>query len=117
MVALIALLAVCLLAGGVAAGIIGVVAVAIRREERNLTLTSAAPGPVASAARWLNGLYVQAPAAPPPATGIRLWPSPRSGPASDTANQSPGRPGRPGVADIAGTPRSMERPVSRPRPF
>jgi hypothetical protein len=55
MAALIALLGVCLLVGGVAAGIIGVVAVAIRREERNLTLTSAAPGQVASAGRWRTG--------------------------------------------------------------
>jgi len=61
MAALIALLAVCLFAAGAAAGIIAVVAVAIRREERKLTLTGAAPGPVASAGRWLNGLYVRAP--------------------------------------------------------
>jgi hypothetical protein len=61
MAALIALLAICLFASGAAAGIIAVVAVAIRREERNLTLTGAAPGPVARAGRWLNGLYVRAP--------------------------------------------------------
>jgi hypothetical protein len=61
MAALIALVAVCIFAVGVVAGIIGVVAVAIHREERNLTLTSAAPGQVARAGRWLNGLYVRAP--------------------------------------------------------
>jgi hypothetical protein len=61
MAALIALMAICLFAAGAAAGIIAVVAVAIRREERNLTLTGAAPGPVASAGRWLNGLHVLAP--------------------------------------------------------
>lgn len=104
MAALLALLAICLFAAGAAAGIIGVVALAIRREERNLTLTSAAPGQVASAGRWLNGLYVRAPAAPPPATGTRRWPSPRGRPASDTPNRSPGRPSRPGVAGAAWTP-------------
>ena len=117
MAALIALLAVCLFAGGVAAGIIGVVAVAIRREERNLTLTSSAPGQVASAGRWLNGLYVRAPAAPPPATGTRLWSSPRSRPVSDTPSRSDGRPSRSGVAEAAWTPLSVKRPVSRPRPL
>jgi hypothetical protein len=61
MAALIALMAICLFAAGVVVGIIGMVAVAIRREERNLTLTSAAPGQVASAGRWLNGLYVRVP--------------------------------------------------------
>jgi hypothetical protein len=104
MAAVIALLAVCLFAAGVAAGIIGVAAVAIRREERNLTLTSAAPGQVASAGRWLNGLYVRAPAAPPPATGTRRRPSPRSRPASDPPNRSPARPSQPGVAGAAWTP-------------
>ena len=104
MAALIALLAVCLFAVGVAVGIIGTVAVAIRREERNLTLTSAAPGQVASAGRWLNGLYVRAPAASPPATGTRRWSSPRSRPASDPPNRSPGRPSPFGVAGAARTP-------------
>lgn len=61
MAALIALMAVCLFAVGVAAGIIGMVAVAIHREERNLTPTSAAPSQVVRAGRWLNGLYVRAP--------------------------------------------------------
>jgi hypothetical protein len=61
MAALIALVAICLFAAGVVAGIIGVVAVAIRRDERNLTLTSAAPDNVTRAGRWLNGVYVRAP--------------------------------------------------------
>jgi hypothetical protein len=61
MAALIALAALGLFAAGAIAGIIGVVTVAIRREERNLTLTSAAPGPVTRAARVLNGVYVRAP--------------------------------------------------------
>jgi len=61
MAALIALAAVCLSAAGALAGIIGVVAVAIRREERNLTLTSQAPDNVTRAGRWLTGLHVRAP--------------------------------------------------------
>ena len=104
MAALIALLAICLFAAGAAAGIIAVVAIASRREERNLTLTSDAPGQLASAGRWLNGLYIRAPAAPPPAAGTRRTPSPRSRPASDTPTRSPGRPSWPGVAGAARTP-------------
>lgn len=66
MAALIALVAVCLFVVGVVTGIIGLVAVAIRREDRNLTLTSEAPDNVTRAGRWLNGLYVRSPAARPP---------------------------------------------------
>jgi hypothetical protein len=95
MAALIALMAICLFAAGVAVGIIGVVAVAIRREERNLTLTNAAPGQVASAGRWLNGLYIRAAAAPPPETQRGRWPGPGSKPTSDTPNGPlAGPPGR-----------------------
>ena len=54
MAALIALAAICLFAAGALAGITGVVAVAIRREDRNLTLTSQAPGTVTRAGRRLN---------------------------------------------------------------
>jgi hypothetical protein len=43
------------------AGVIGVVSVAIRREEKNLTLTSEATEPVSQAGRRLNGVYVRAP--------------------------------------------------------
>jgi hypothetical protein len=56
MAALIALAAIGLFATGVITGIIGVVSVAIRREERNFTLTSEAPGNVTRAGRWLNGV-------------------------------------------------------------
>ena len=59
MAALIALGAICLFAVGVVAGIIGVVAVAIRREERNPTLTSQPPDNVTRAGRWLTGLNVR----------------------------------------------------------
>ena len=62
MAVLIAVAAIFLFAAGVVAGITGVVAVAVRREERNRTLTSAAaPDNVARAGRWLNGSYVRAP--------------------------------------------------------
>ncbi len=61
MAALIAFAAIGLFAAGVVAGIIGVVSLAIRREERNFTLTSEAPGNVTRAGRWLNGAYVRVP--------------------------------------------------------
>ena len=61
MAALIALSALGLFAAGATAGIIGVVSVAIRREEKNFTLTCEATGPVTRAGRWLNGVYVRAP--------------------------------------------------------
>jgi hypothetical protein len=61
MAALIALAAICLFAAGALAGITGVVALAIRREERDLTLTSQAPGTVTRAGRRLTGLHVRAP--------------------------------------------------------
>jgi hypothetical protein len=42
------------------ASIIGVVSLAIRREEQHLTLTSEAPDSVTRAGRWLNGVYGRA---------------------------------------------------------
>ena len=50
-----------LFAAGATAGIIGVVTVAIRREEKNLTLTSAATDHVTRAGRLLTGVGVRAP--------------------------------------------------------
>lgn len=61
MAALIALVAIGLFASGAIAGIVAVVSVAIRREERKFTLTSQAPDNVTRAARLLNGVYVRAP--------------------------------------------------------
>ena len=61
MAASIALTAFVLFAAGVVAGIIGVVCVAIRREEANLSLTSQATDHVTRAGRWLNGVGVRAP--------------------------------------------------------
>jgi len=60
MAALIALVA-GLFASGAIAGIVGVVSVAIRREERKFTLTSQAPDNATRAGRLLNGVYVRAP--------------------------------------------------------
>jgi hypothetical protein len=87
---LIALAAIGLLAAGAIAGIIGVASVAIRREEKNLTLTSEATDPLTQAGRRVNGMYVRAPrrpagpspappsAAPAPGTALSLQaPSPR----------------------------------------
>ena len=61
MALLIALGAIGLFAGGVIAGIVGVVSVAIRREEKSLTLISAATDRVARAGRRVNGVCVRAP--------------------------------------------------------
>ena len=61
MAALIALAAIGLLATGAIAGLVGVVSAAIRREERNLTLTSEATGAMTRVGRRLNGVYVRAP--------------------------------------------------------
>ena len=61
MAALIALAAIGVFAAGIFAGVIAVVSVAIRREERKFTLTSEAPDNVTRAGRLLNGLYVRAP--------------------------------------------------------
>src|SRR5262245_19304508 len=61
MAALIAIAAIGLFVAGVIAGIIGMVSVGIRLEERNFTLTSKAPDSVTRAGRWLNGVYVRAP--------------------------------------------------------
>ena len=61
MAALITLVAFCLFAAGVGTGIIGVAVLAIRREERSLTMTCEVPDTVTRAGRWLNGLYVRVP--------------------------------------------------------
>ena len=58
---LILLAATGLFAAGATTGIISVVTIAIRREEKNFTLTSAAPDHVTQAGRWLNGVGVRAP--------------------------------------------------------
>jgi hypothetical protein len=59
--ALIAVAALGVFAAGVAAGVVGVVSLAIRREEKNLTLTSETADHLTRAGRWLNGVYVRAP--------------------------------------------------------
>jgi hypothetical protein len=62
--ALIPFAAAGLFTAGATTGIIGVVTLAIRREEKNLTLTSAATDHVTRAGRWLNGVGVRAPLRP-----------------------------------------------------
>lgn len=49
-------------ASGVIGGVVGLVTVAIHREERNHTLIRPAPDRATCAARVLNGVYVRAPA-------------------------------------------------------
>ena len=61
MASLIGLAATGLSAAVVFAAIIGVVSVAIRREEKNLTLTSEATSHLTRVGRRLNGVYVRAP--------------------------------------------------------
>ena len=72
MAALIAFAAIGLFGAGVTTGILGVVTVAIRLEEKNLTLTSEATGKVTRAGRWLNGVGVRAAVGLPAAAGRTL---------------------------------------------
>jgi hypothetical protein len=67
MAALIALAALAVFAAGVTTGIIGVVSLAIHREEHHLTLTSEAPDHLTRTGRRLNGVYVRAPRRTPAA--------------------------------------------------
>jgi hypothetical protein len=69
MAALIALAAIAVFAAGIFAGVIRVATVAIRREERNLTLTSGSTDTVTRAGRWLNAVYVRSPHRSPPMPG------------------------------------------------
>ena len=61
MAVLVVLATVGLGAAGVSAGLVGMVSVAIRREEKNLTLTSVATSKVVRLGRRLNGVYVRGP--------------------------------------------------------
>ncbi len=40
--------------GGVALGVVGMVAIAVRREDRLFSLSGMAPGPAAQGTRWLT---------------------------------------------------------------
>jgi hypothetical protein len=82
MVTLTALGAIGTLIAVVTAAAIGMMSVAIRREEKNLSLTRAAPDRLTRAARWLNGAYVRAP--------------------RPTAAADRGRQPRPGLGQAAG---------------
>jgi hypothetical protein len=61
MTTLIPSAALCLFAVGACTGIIGVVSLAIHREEKHLTLTSEATSHLTRAGRLLNGVGVRAP--------------------------------------------------------
>ena len=61
MTSVIALAAVGLFVAGMITGITALVSVAIRREDKSLTLTSAATGPVTRAGRLMTGAHVRAP--------------------------------------------------------
>ena len=102
MAPLIALAEIILFAAGVVAGIVGVVSVAIRREEKNLTLTSGATDPVTRAGRWVNGVGVRAPRrsgtgrpgrrpAPPPAAVASRHGTIAAGAAATPSVHVPGR--------------------------
>src|SRR5580704_15213572 len=62
--ALILFAAIGLFAAGATAGIVSVATLAIRREEKYLTLTGAATDRLTRAGRWLNGVGVRAPCRP-----------------------------------------------------
>ena len=89
MYTLISFAAIGLFGTGAAAGIIGVVVVAIRREEKNLTLTSAATDHVTRAGRWLNGVGVRMPRRGAPDQGTTLC-HPASERARGPGTNSPG---------------------------
>jgi hypothetical protein len=120
MAALIALVAIGLFAAGAVAGIVGVVSVAIRREERKFTLTSAAPDNVTRAGRLLNGVYVRAPlrTAPPLPTGRRRLSNPPACQHGISGTKSSGWPQQrehrplPGAAqrEFAAGPGRLNRP-------
>jgi hypothetical protein len=58
MTVLITLTAISLFVVAGLAGLTGVVSVAIRKEDKNLTLATTAPGTLTRVARWLTGLHV-----------------------------------------------------------
>lgn len=61
MIAMIVLTALALFSAGVAAGVIGMVSLAIHGEKRNLTLTNEAPNALTRAGRFMNGVQVRNP--------------------------------------------------------
>ncbi len=59
MTSMIALAAIALFVAGMITGITALVSVAIRREDKRLTLTGAATDPVTRAGRLMNGAHVR----------------------------------------------------------
>jgi hypothetical protein len=98
----------------IVAGIIGVVCVAIHREETNLTLTSEATDQVTREGRWLNGMGVHAPhrfAAADRETML-IWPADRVGDLPDY--QKAVAPGQSPVSARAASSSSCSIGASRP---
>jgi hypothetical protein len=56
MAGVVAVVAISLFLAGVAVGVIAIVAVAVRREDRRYTLASDAPDRLSRSTRWLNGV-------------------------------------------------------------
>lgn len=56
MAGIVVVVAVVLFLGGVVTGVIVVVALAVRREDRRYTLVREAPDQISRTARWLNGV-------------------------------------------------------------
>jgi hypothetical protein len=59
MAALIAIIVIGMFAAGTVVGIIAIITLGIRREERDFSLTRRAPGRMSQGARSLTGLYVR----------------------------------------------------------
>jgi hypothetical protein len=108
MTALIAVAAIGLCAVGVFTGIIGAASVAIRREEKSLTMTSEATGKVLRVGRWVNGVYVRVPRRTAAVDRDRAFARPAGRPAPDPRNEPTGLSRWPGA--------ELARPASnRPR--
>ena len=56
MAGVVVVVIIALFLGGIAVGVIGVVAVSVRREDRHYSLGGDAPDRVSQSARWLNGV-------------------------------------------------------------
>ncbi len=85
MAAAFVIMTVAIFVAGAFAGIIAVVSVGIRREERHLSLTRQAPDRVSQGARLLTGLYIRRRTHSSPASADR-----------EGCRSSRGSPGQPG---------------------
>lgn len=109
---------------GAAAGIVVIVSLGIRREERDLTLTGRAPDRKSQGARSLTGLYVRQRSDSPP---FFTAPVVRAEPVGTTADRQRGAGGLsvrppatrsgdwPGAAPVPAPPRRRPLPAHPPR--